>query len=473
MSGFRKHGRDSLMSSNHFNAFSHISEKEDAKKNDNDISIRVNNLSKCYQVYQDPQDRLKQSIFPRFQRLMGVQPKKYFREFWALRDVSFEIKKGQTIAIIGRNGSGKSTLLQMICGTLTPTVGTIETGGRIAALLELGSGFNPEFNGRENVYINAAVLGLSKKEVDDRYDSIVAFADIGEFIEQPVKTYSSGMYVRLAFSVVIHTDPDVLVIDEALAVGDFLFQQKCIRFMRENLKQTTKLLVTHDMASVSNLADRALLLRQGQLIYEGRPKSVIEKFQIVSRLDEKNTLINNSKTESNQTGEQILNNSKDSLESFEWCNISSKSLSGTMRTRIQKYSWSIDCNTFQKNIQNECRLSIMVSISSEILINTPIIGYQVQNRFGTVIFGENTVSSGLLPDTIQVGISTVEIDLTWPEIETGQYSITIGIGSGDDSHQHVIECWAHNIFSLESIATVPIHGLFNQRVENVKINSIK
>ena len=185
----------------------------------NDIAIRVSNLGKYYQIYDAPRDRLKQFVLSRLQRLIGKQPKQYFREFWALKEVSFEIKKGETVGIIGRNGSGKSTLLQMICGTLFPTNGTVETRGRIAALLELGSGFNPEFTGRENVYLNGAVLGLSKEEIDTRFDAIAAFADIGDFIEQPVKTYSSGMFVRLAFAIQANVDPEILIVDEALAGG--------------------------------------------------------------------------------------------------------------------------------------------------------------------------------------------------------------------------------------------------------------
>ncbi len=174
------------------------SEGESAIMNSSsDTAIRVQNLSKCYQIYDKPHDRLKQSVYPRFQKLIGSPPKRYFCEFWALQDVSFEVKKGETVGIIGRNGSGKSTLLQIICGTLAPSTGSVETKGRIAALLELGSGFNPEFTGRENTYMNGAVLGLSKEEVDERFDSIAAFADIGQFIEQPVKTYSSGMFVKV------------------------------------------------------------------------------------------------------------------------------------------------------------------------------------------------------------------------------------------------------------------------------------
>ncbi|WP_373190642.1 ABC transporter ATP-binding protein, partial [Halomonas sp.] len=194
--------------------------------------IRLADVAKHYQIYAQPRDRLKQFIMPRLQRLLGKPMRRYGREFRALDGISFEVAKGETVGIIGRNGSGKSTLLQMICGTLTPTHGEIHTQGRIAALLELGAGFDPEFSGRENVYMNASVLGLSKPQIDARLADILAFADIGEFIDQPVKTYSSGMYVRLAFAVIAHVDADILVIDEALAVGDAFFVQKCMRFLR-------------------------------------------------------------------------------------------------------------------------------------------------------------------------------------------------------------------------------------------------
>ncbi len=237
-----------------------------------DVAICVSNVSKCYHIYNQPQDRLKQSILPRLQRLIGQPPKSYAREFWALKDVSFEIKKGETVGIIGRNGSGKSTLLQMICGTLTPTSGTIETRGRVAALLELGAGFNPEFTGRENVYMNGAVLGLSREEIDARFDDIAAFADIGDFIEQPVKTYSSGMYVRLAFAVQVCVVPDILIVDEALSVGDFVFTLKCLKRI-ENLKMngTSILFVTHDITLVQKLCDRVLYLHQGVMKGVGDP----------------------------------------------------------------------------------------------------------------------------------------------------------------------------------------------------------
>jgi lipopolysaccharide transport system ATP-binding protein len=246
----------------------------------NDIAIRVRNLSKCYQIYDAPRDRLKQFVMPRLQRMIGKSPKHYFSEFWALKNVSFEIRKGETVGIIGRNGSGKSTLLQMICGTLNPTSGSIETDGRVAALLELGSGFNPEFTGRENVYMNANVLGLSNKEIDLRFTDIAAFADIGEFIKQPVKTYSSGMVVRLAFAVAINVDPEILIVDEALSVGDELFQRKCFsRIEAIKSNGATILFVSHSGGIIVELCDRALLIDAGERLAEGIPKQIVGRYQ--------------------------------------------------------------------------------------------------------------------------------------------------------------------------------------------------
>ncbi len=237
-----------------------------------EIAINVNQLSKCYQIYDKPHQRL-------FQGFLGSK-KQYFKEFWALRDISFEIKTGETVGIVGRNGSGKSTLLQLICGTLTPTHGSVETYGRVAALLELGSGFNPEFSGRENIYMNATVLGLSQAEIAERYEDIVAFADIGDFIEQPVKTYSSGMSVRLAFAVAINVNPQILVVDEALSVGDELFQRKCFSKIEQIRAQgATILFVSHSGTTIVELCDRAILIDAGEMLASGSPKQIVGRYQ--------------------------------------------------------------------------------------------------------------------------------------------------------------------------------------------------
>lgn len=235
-------------------------------------AITVSGLSKCYHIYDTPRDRLLQMLF-RGRR-------KYFREFWALRDISFSVGVGETVGIVGRNGSGKSTLLQMICGTLNPTAGNLHAAGRTAALLELGSGFNPEFSGRENVYMNAAVLGLSRAETEARFADIEAFAEIGEFIDQPVKTYSSGMMVRLAFAVAINVDAQILIIDEALAVGDEVFQRKCYgRIESLKARGVTILFVSHSASAVIEFCDRALLIDNGELLVNDTPKKVISAYQ--------------------------------------------------------------------------------------------------------------------------------------------------------------------------------------------------
>ena len=237
-----------------------------------EIAISVKNLTKTYRIFGHPGDRIKQALT--FGRV------RFHREFTALQDVSFEIKKGETIGIIGRNGSGKSTLLQLICGILKPTSGTVQVNGRVSALLELGAGFNPEFTGRENVYFQGAVMGLAKMEMDKRFDEIAAFADIGDFIDQPVRVYSSGMYLRLAFAVAVNADTEILVVDEALAVGDVGFRSRCFRRIGE-LRNAgcTILFVSHDIEQIVRLCSQAMLIDEGELLLAARPETVVKQFQ--------------------------------------------------------------------------------------------------------------------------------------------------------------------------------------------------
>jgi len=244
------------------------------------FAIRVTDVTKRYMMYARPEDRLKQSVVPRLERLIGRPPTKFYKDFDALHGVSFEVGRGETVGIIGRNGSGKSTLLQVICGTLTPTSGTVEVRGRIAALLELGAGFNPEFSGRENVYMNAAILGLSREETHSRFEAITKFADIGDFLEHPVKTYSSGMFVRLAFAVAVNVDPDILVVDEALSVGDEAFQRKCFaRIEQIKDRGATILFVSHGAQTIVQLCDRAILMDAGEKLLDGAPRHLINHYQ--------------------------------------------------------------------------------------------------------------------------------------------------------------------------------------------------
>lgn len=244
------------------------------------VVLSLEDVGKCYQTYAHPRDRLKQFVLPQVQRLLRLQSRHYAQDFWALRHISFELEKGEAVGIVGKNGSGKSTLLQIVTGVLMPTEGRVQTHGRIAALLELGSGFNHEFTGRENVYLNGALLGFSKAEIQERFDDIAGFADIGEFIDQPVKTYSSGMFVRLAFAVQVQLEPDILIVDEALAVGDALFQKRCYQRLERFLRGGgTLLFVSHDQEAVRTLTSRAILLSGGTVKAAGNSADVVREYR--------------------------------------------------------------------------------------------------------------------------------------------------------------------------------------------------
>jgi ABC-type polysaccharide/polyol phosphate transport system ATPase subunit len=245
-----------------------------------EVAIKVENLAKCYHIYEQPHDRLKQFILPRFQKAVGMLSRCYYREFWAVKDVSFEIKRGETVGVLGFNGAGKSTLLQMICGTLNPTRGQIKTNGKISALLELGAGFNPEFTGRENVFLSCALSGMNHTDISAHFNSIVEFAGIGTFIDQPVKHYSSGMFARLAFSAAVHVNPAVLIVDEALSVGDMAFQEKSITRMKELRDSGTSILfVSHSISAVRNFCDRAIWLDNGQVRALGERLKICDEYQ--------------------------------------------------------------------------------------------------------------------------------------------------------------------------------------------------
>jgi len=257
-----------------------------------EVAIKVDKVSKRYEVFAQPKDRLKQMILPRLKAAIGLEATQYFREFWAVREASFSIERGETVGIIGRNGSGKSTLLQMICGTVTPTNGQVNINGRIAALLELGAGFNVEFTGRENILLNAAILGFPENSMKERMADVLSFSELEDFIDQPVKTYSSGMYARLAFSIAIHVEPDILIIDEALAVGDSRFVAKCMRRIKDIQKRgTTILFVSHDVSSVRTLCDRAIWLNHGELVEDGDVFPVTGKYMEFMFKDESDVKI--------------------------------------------------------------------------------------------------------------------------------------------------------------------------------------
>ena len=438
---------------------------------ENEIAIKVSNLTKCYQIYAQPHDRLKQSIYPRLQRLFRKPSKKYYREFWALNDVSFEVKRGETVGIIGRNGSGKSTLLQMICGTLNPTSGSIQTNGRIAALLELGSGFNPEFTGSENVYMNAAVLGLSKEETDACFDDITTFADIGDFISQPVKTYSSGMMLRLAFAVIAHVNADILVIDEALSVGDAFFTQKCMRFLRDFMKTGTVLFVSHDSGAVVNFCKKGILLDHGLLAMQGQPKEVTEYYlkklyettQEVGAVVENNEVDEASKMpiEYRDMREALINNSnlRNDIEVFRFKMNDSSNFGDGGATIIAArildsngtpLSWVIGGDNVLLEIKCKANQSL----------HGLIIGFLLKDRLGQVIFGDNTyLTYQFSAPEIEVGEEIVaHFDFRMPVLPSGDYSISTAVASGSQE-KHIQHHWINDALIIRVHASSICFGL--------------
>lgn len=410
-----------------------------------DFAIQANNLGKCYQIYEQPFDRLKQSFWR--------SKRRFYREFWALRDVSFEIRKGETVGIIGSNGSGKSTLLQIICGTLNPTEGEVTINGRVAALLELGAGFNPEFTGRENVYMNAAIMGLSTAEIDSRYDEIAAFANIGSFIEQPVKTYSSGMYVRLAFATAINVLPDILVVDEALAVGDIRFQQKCIARIKKFCETGTVIFVSHDTAAVTELCSRVFWIESGKIRLDGVPKFVVEKYlQFMYEGDAKVETVYpetsvSSISDHDMSGFLLIENN---IRRFGDRRVTIKAV--RLLSRVG--------NSGVVYTGQPCEISMILHAYEDIA--NPIAGFIVKDRLGREIFGDNTALIKHDFPALSSGRSYMiafKID-AWPNLREEEYSLSVAVADGT-LNDHAQCHWLHDALIFRSIPIRMPAGIFS------------
>jgi lipopolysaccharide transport system ATP-binding protein len=413
------------------------------------ITVKVNKLSKCYHIYEKPEYRLRQLITSALPSLFGPN-RKYYNEFWALHDISFEIKKGETLGIIGRNGSGKSTLLQLIAGTLAPTDGSVQINGRVAALLELGSGFNPEFTGRENVYLNASVLGLTHEQIDQRFHQIAAFADIGAFIDQPVKTYSSGMYVRLAFAVVAHVDADILIVDEALAVGDAVFTQKCMRFIRDFQENGTLLFVSHDLAAVQNLCERAIWLSSGELKLVGNSKEVAQEYLRFtyqelygesSKFERIKAVTSADNIEKNVNSENVIDyNSKLTVKTnLEKSNGWRTGNADIISVALESIS-GVEKTTFEGGEFVELKIHAYFKTAVE----KPIIGFIFKDRLGQDLFGENTISATSIRPCLIGADKNVEARFRFrlPMLPNGQYAVSAAVAEGDQQ-SHIQHSWLH------------------------------
>ena len=420
-----------------------------------ELVIDAASLGKCYHVYERPSHRLLQGL--------TGDSRRFYTEFWALRGVDLKVRRGETLGIIGRNGSGKSTLLQMIAGTLAPTEGRIEVEGRIAALLELGSGFNPEFTGRENVFMNAAILGLTTGQVEARLDRILAFADIGTFIDQPIRNYSRGMVMRLAFAVMANVDADVLIIDEALAVGDAFFTQKCMRFLREFKERGTLLFVSHDDSAVSGLCDTALWLENGTVRGYGTAKDVVHSYleSVIAEREGGAGAARESRAPLRATPlrQEPLHDAR-----RQWIN------GGNLRNDIHVVPFDpespgfgelrarmtdvllrdADGNRLAWCVGGES-VVLEVDVLAEDEVKRPIVGFYLKDRLGQQLFGDNTYLTPYdSPRAMQPGQRLrARFSFEMPRLRSGDYFITIGIADGD-KEEHVVQHWVHEALTFRS-----------------------
>ena len=451
-----------------------------ANTHDDHHPIIVSNLGKCYRIYPKPTDRLKQALW-RGRR-------QYFREFWALRDVNLEISRGETVAIIGRNGSGKSTLLQLICGTLAPTEGYVRTSGTIAALLELGSGFNPEFTGIENVFLNASLLGLTQDQILARLEDIQAFADIGDFIHQPVKTYSSGMLVRLAFAVIAHVDPSVLIVDEALSVGDAVFGQRCMRFIRRFTEKGTLLFVSHDLNAVSSLCERAIWIESGRVQMDTATAAILTAYTR-SCLEASNAEVDkaNNTTAVEDGPEATEGHGGDRGSSStgpvdRTIVIDSESLAAggsgqaeDVQAEVADWDSERDYGDGHATITRvvmrdkdgaatttpQCGEAVRLEISARChaRIESFLAGFVLRDRTGQIIFGENTIGANRLCVETEQSVS-VSFDFKMPFVRPGSYSLSAAVSNGDAMGFQVLHYKPDTLILDPMVGHRAIHGVF-------------
>jgi len=440
-----------------------------------DTVIEVSGVGKSYHMYERPSHRL-------WQALAGKR-KSFYKDFWALRDVSFSIRRGQTVGIVGRNGSGKSTLLQMIAGTLNPTEGSIKVKGRVAALLELGSGFNPEFTGRENVYLNATILGLSRAQIDQRLESILAFADIGEFIDQPVRSYSSGMSVRLAFAVIAHVDADILIIDEALAVGDAFFSQKCMRFLREFQKNGTLLFVSHDAAAVTNLCENAVWLQNGRMRLSGTSQEVVEAYMteqhVVGRRE-----VGDAKIVVEKKQRKLVSDAPDfrhdalleagvsnriAIFEFDPDNVGQEF--GARGARIIDVSMTDDQGQRVGVLEGGELVRLQVRVELQQALENLIVGFYVKDRLGQRLFGDNSYFA--CRDAPVSGNAGEQVVGTFvfrmPIMPSGSYMIDAAVASGDQ-HDHTQQHWIHDALEFRAIDETMRFGLVGLPMLTIQVS---
>ncbi len=418
-------------------------------------AIQVRHLSKKYRIYRRPWDRLRE--------IAGLGTSKLHQEFWALKDISFELEAGRTLGIIGPNGSGKSTLLQILAGIMLQTSGDCYVTGKVSALLELGSGFNPEFTGRENVFMNGAILGLDSRQMEQRFEAIAAFAEIGDFMNQPVKTYSSGMFMRLAFAVAVNVDPDILLVDEAFAVGDLIFQHRCTHRMNQlRASGKTIVLVTHDLDAVTRFCDHALLLDAGQLIEQGKPDMVVQKYRALIFERERRSGFYEGTSEIPPQASILMPEDKMPV-ARSIPNIDHRF--GNQEAVILGVEL-LDSkgNTISEALGGQ-KIIVRVSALFKQDIQQPILGYTIRDRLGVEMSACNTSYAGRpLPAARKGQIVTSDFHITLPRLAPGSYSISPAVAKGTIL-QHDMCDWIDNALVFILRAQNLVYGMMQMQVE--------
>lgn len=438
----------------------------------NEMAIRVEGVAKRFDIFDHPRDQLKQFFLPRLRRWFGLAPKQYFREFWALRDVFMDVRKGESCGIVGLNGSGKSTLLQIITGTLEPTIGRVTVHGRIAALLELGSGFNSEFTGRENVYMNGALLGFSRAEVDAKFASIEAFADIGDHFDQPMLTYSSGMQMRVAFAVATAFDPDILIIDEALAVGDAYFQQKCFHRI-EKFKEAggTLLFVSHDANTVKQLCDKVVLISHGVVLSQGSPKTVIDLYEgLVAKktdMSEQDVSVDQGGTGADAAHGRAVALDDDSVDvNGTWTKATT--ITTNKDAELVDFRMLDSARRRVASIESESPLTVAFRVRLNKDFERPAFGLIVRDRTGRSVFETSTYAMRLVDAPVAKGHHVaVEFDFDF-NLRAGQYSFSIGVANKGFSKSEFEEysLLMHDVDQIQvydAADAIFYGGIFNMR----------
>ena len=428
-------------------------------------SIEVRDLRKIYPLYGSRADKIREAF--------SLRGRAYHTPFEALKGVSFSIAPGECVGVIGRNGSGKSTLLKILAGIIPPTAGQVRVRGRVSALLELGAGFNPEYTGMENIYLTGLLMGMTRQETGRHLQEILDFAGIGDFIGQPVRSYSSGMFVRLAFSLAVVLQPQILLIDEALSVGDVFFQQKCYARIREIAGRATVLLVSHDLNAVTRFCSRVLVLNRGVLVYDGPPLQAVQEYYRICQgsMDgstDQNGEIPHAVSRDDRQETKILREGLPADGLFR--RPDPASLSGKMDIRIEAFYYSTEAGPFAEYCGPGSRIRVMMDLRSARPTDALIVGYQVRDRYGNEVFGQTSLTSGSNPTDLPAGLSRISFSFRWPTIRGGDYFITLGVGEGYEVLRQTEQCWVNNAIHLTaSSGGRLIYGVFNREMEDFAI----